>query len=157
MRYEASNMNWEAIGAVGEIIGAVAVLLTLIYLAVQMRQNILLTKATIREYRTDSSQKVIMAFADIADLITKETDLSPGETLRVEMVQRSMFRDFEAYFYQRNAGLLDESERNAMQQTWRNILGSQKARDSWHELKLQYSTLLHDDLKWILEEGPTRP
>ena len=32
-------MNWEAIGAVGEIVGALAVLITLGYLAVQIRQN----------------------------------------------------------------------------------------------------------------------
>ena len=33
------NMNWEAIGAVGEIVGAAAVVVTLIYVALQMRQN----------------------------------------------------------------------------------------------------------------------
>jgi hypothetical protein len=32
-------MNWEAISAVGRLVGAVAVLVTLIYLAVQIRQN----------------------------------------------------------------------------------------------------------------------
>jgi hypothetical protein len=32
-------MNWEAIGAVGETVGAVAVVVTLIYLAVQIRQS----------------------------------------------------------------------------------------------------------------------
>ena len=32
-------INWDAIGAVGEIVGAVAVFLTLIYLAVQVRQS----------------------------------------------------------------------------------------------------------------------
>ena len=32
-------MNWQAIGAVGEIGGAVGVILTLIYLAGQLRQN----------------------------------------------------------------------------------------------------------------------
>lgn len=32
-------MNWDAISAVGEIVGAAAVVLTLIYLAVQIRQN----------------------------------------------------------------------------------------------------------------------
>lgn len=32
-------MNWDAIGAVGEIIGALAVLATLVYLAIQIRQN----------------------------------------------------------------------------------------------------------------------
>jgi hypothetical protein len=32
-------MNWEAIGAIGEILGAIAVLATLIYLAVQVRST----------------------------------------------------------------------------------------------------------------------
>lgn len=32
-------MNWEAAGAIGEIVGAVAVFLTLVYLAMQIRQN----------------------------------------------------------------------------------------------------------------------
>ncbi len=32
-------MNWDAIGAIGEILGAIAVLGTLIYLAAQIRQN----------------------------------------------------------------------------------------------------------------------
>ena len=32
-------MNWDAIGAIGEIIGAAAVVLTLFYLAVQIRQS----------------------------------------------------------------------------------------------------------------------
>ena len=32
-------MNWDAIGAIGESIGAIAVFVTLIYLAMQIRQN----------------------------------------------------------------------------------------------------------------------
>ncbi|NND83341.1 MAG: hypothetical protein HKN50_13010 [Gammaproteobacteria bacterium] len=32
-------MNWEAAGAIGEIVGAIAVFLTLAYLAMQIRQN----------------------------------------------------------------------------------------------------------------------
>ena len=33
------SVNWEAAGAIGELIGAVAVILTLLYLATQIRQN----------------------------------------------------------------------------------------------------------------------
>ena len=32
-------MNWDAIGAIGEIAGAVAVVITLIYVALQLREN----------------------------------------------------------------------------------------------------------------------
>jgi len=38
-------MNWEAIGAVGEIVGALATVLTLAYLALQIRQNTTSVKA----------------------------------------------------------------------------------------------------------------
>ena len=46
-------MNWEAIGAVGEIIGAIAVFITLIFLTVQLRQN---TKAVDEARRATVSQ-----------------------------------------------------------------------------------------------------
>jgi hypothetical protein len=32
-------MNWEAIGAIGELIGAVVVVVSLVYLAAQVRQD----------------------------------------------------------------------------------------------------------------------
>ncbi len=32
-------MNWEAIGAIGEFVGGLAVVLTLIYIAFQVRQS----------------------------------------------------------------------------------------------------------------------
>jgi len=32
-------MNWDAIGALAEAIGAIAVIVTLVYLAIQLRQN----------------------------------------------------------------------------------------------------------------------
>ena len=44
-------MNWEAIGAGGEIVGALAVFLTLAYLSIQIRQN---TKA-VRASAIDSA------------------------------------------------------------------------------------------------------
>jgi hypothetical protein len=48
-------MNWNALGAIGEIIGALAVFLTLGYLAVQIRQN---TKA-VRASALDSSVSAV--------------------------------------------------------------------------------------------------
>ena len=32
-------MNWEAVGALGQIVGAIAVVVSLVYLAIQVRQN----------------------------------------------------------------------------------------------------------------------
>jgi len=50
-------MNWEAIGAVGELLGAAAVFLSLLYLAVQIKAN---TKSS----ETASRQNVAIEFRD---------------------------------------------------------------------------------------------
>ena len=56
-------MNWDAIGAVGEILGAGAVVATLAYLAIQVRQ-------TNRSAKTSSQQAVFTNFLGLtADLI----------------------------------------------------------------------------------------
>ena len=47
------NMNWEAIGAIGEMIGAVAVLGTLAYVAMQIRQGAQATRTASELQVTD--------------------------------------------------------------------------------------------------------
>jgi len=42
-------MDWSAIAAIGEILGAIGVVVSLIYLATQIRQNLLWLKAPIVE------------------------------------------------------------------------------------------------------------
>jgi hypothetical protein len=51
-------MNWEALGAVGEIVGAVAVVLTLGYLALQMRQNTAALRTGSREAVVSGAREV---------------------------------------------------------------------------------------------------
>ena len=41
-------MNWEAIGAIGEVTGSLAVVISLLYLAVQLKQNTSATKSAAR-------------------------------------------------------------------------------------------------------------
>ena len=56
-------MNWEAIGAVGEIVGALAVFLTLFYLASQIRQSNRATQANIESqpgvWWSESNQQMV--------------------------------------------------------------------------------------------------
>ena len=54
-------MNWEAIGAVGEVLGAIGVIVTLAYLAVQIRQN----SAMMRSSAVQSSNSRITGTAGL--------------------------------------------------------------------------------------------
>ena len=58
-------MNWEAIGAIGEVFGALAVLVTLFYFAVQIRQSNKLAEA--------QSQRELLNFDVFTPLVTNPT------------------------------------------------------------------------------------
>ena len=55
-------MNWDALGAIGELIGALAVVLTLGYLAIQVRQNNLAGKVA-------AKQEMTRQYSDYVDLL----------------------------------------------------------------------------------------
>ena len=47
-------MNWDALSAIGQTVGALAVVISLIYLAVQMRQNTRAVRGTSFQAVTDA-------------------------------------------------------------------------------------------------------
>lgn len=90
-------MNWDAIGAVGEIIGALAVFLTLAYLAMQIRQN---TRA-VQSSAIDSSiggisatRQALFENAELATLYLKGSEdpesLNETESLQYRMLVHNM-------------------------------------------------------------------
>jgi hypothetical protein len=62
-------MNWDAIGALGELVGAVAVVATLVYLSVQLRQN---TKTI----RLGSAQSVNEELQDMFSQLSSDESLA---------------------------------------------------------------------------------
>ena len=64
-------MNWEAIGAVGEILGAAGVIITLVYLTTQLRQNTQALRGTMHDAaaaQIREIQQVIIADREVARL-----------------------------------------------------------------------------------------
>ena len=116
-------MNWEAAGAIGEIIGAAAVVVSLIYLASQIRtQN--------REARAASVHQVLHEYSEaisklhepeMAEVWVAAMDdfdaLEPSQRLRFVIYLMVAVRSFEdAYFQWREGRLGDE--------VWRPLLSS---------------------------------
>ena len=62
-------MNWDAVIGIAEIVSAVVVVISLCYVAVQIRQN---TQAT----RYQTTQNLIAANSDANFLLSAESDLS---------------------------------------------------------------------------------
>ncbi len=94
-------MNWDAISAVGEIVGASAVVVSLLYLAVQIRtQNTQSRLSTLHEISIDFREATAkFANEDIADIsvrANKDFDvLSDPELHRLIVLTVGLFRAWE--------------------------------------------------------------
>lgn len=104
-------MNWEAIGAVSEIIGVIAVIVTLAYLAVQIRQNNDLLRSESRQALVTNdvtSLSVNMENADVFAKFVSKGELSAEEQLRMSFIFALDLRNREFEYFQYKNGLLDE-------------------------------------------------
>ena len=61
-------MNWEALGAIGEIIGAIAVIVTLVYLSIQLKQNTKSINANNHNFVTQGFNQFNLAIFSDPDL-----------------------------------------------------------------------------------------
>lgn len=80
-------MNWEAIGAVGETLGAIAVVVSLLYLAAQIRQNSRIVKGTSVQAITQTIQSELRWSSDHSDIfvtvIENPDSLTPAEAFKI--------------------------------------------------------------------------
>lgn len=108
-------MNWEAISAVGEIVGATAVVVTLIYLAVQIRHGTKATQAANIQAAAAMDQEALLVLgADPATAQMWATFLTVPETLPDDQKLQGVFsmaavvRRLEANLIQNRLGTLSK-------------------------------------------------
>ena len=85
-------MNWEAVAAVSELVGAIAVVATLIYLSVQLRQNNILLKEQAKYHMLQNQISYHDRFAEDPELVRTMygTDLTDEENLRMRRLAGSI-------------------------------------------------------------------
>jgi hypothetical protein len=121
-------VNWDAVGAVAELLGGVATVATLAYLAVQIRQATAATRAEIRQSIADSQIHYLNARA-IDPFLRRATQkaLSGSELdeeerfgLRVHLVAH--LRLFENHYSQYRLGTMGEGDWRAQRQLLKGLL-----------------------------------
>ena len=67
-------MNWEAISAIADIIGVIAIVVSLIYVSIQIRQNTKVARAATRQAIADSTESLgndLLNSAEMAEIFVK--------------------------------------------------------------------------------------
>lgn len=148
----------QLLGNYGEFVGAIAVVVTLAYLSVQIKTNSTMTKATIRELRTAGSNAVTFEWIRQAEIFTKVANgdaLGTEDSFRMSLAHQAMFREWETYAYQRHIGVLDDSEWNAILRNFRTVLEFPGTIDHWGLSKEMYSTHLVTIIDDLLQSPAT--
>jgi len=134
-------VNWEAIGAIGEVVGAAGVIASLLYLAVQIRSSARasaveskLRSATFLNDFIDSliehpelNDVFLRGVADL-DLLSKE------EYFQFSNMSLKAFWLFSAGHFQFRTGTLSEDEFSEQRAVLRYWLRGQGCKDWWEKL-----------------------
>jgi hypothetical protein len=130
----------QLLGNYGEFVGAIAIVITLIYLAIQLRQNTRMMRASIRQARSDSSVHLysLGATSVIAELREKESRgdaLTELEEERMLLWNISIWRQQQTIFFQAQDGLLDLQTGDEQAAIVRNLLKPQSSLRFWVDQK----------------------
>ena len=151
-------MSLADLGNIGEFVGSIAVLVTLIYLAIQIRQNTAATKIQIRQAIADSqSANINLRATDdrLPIIIAKAND---SEDLTLEEEHRLYFhldatlRQFENFHSHYKSGVLDTDDWLSLLYGLERTLRSPKAREVWEVMKPAYN----EGFREMLDEQLTK-
>jgi hypothetical protein len=94
-------MNWEAIGAVGEIAGSCVVLVSLIYIAIQLRDTKKATTRTARLERNSALSRTVLETPELAEILSKINKVDGSSQFVGEMQLTYNLSPAEAELYLR--------------------------------------------------------
>ena len=122
-------MNWEAISAVGQIVGAVAVVISVIYLALQVRSNARQTRLASMRSMSDAFNGFLQGLAGNPQMgelwyrgVTDYESIKGGDLPRFNALIDHLFRIFEDMYYQKLEGHLDPRVWRGFEAPMRDII-----------------------------------
>ena len=158
-----SSINWEALGAIANVLAAVGVIATLIYLSMQIRQN---TKAV----RSSSIQNLVQNFSTTAQAAVENEEIIPlllkgnagldglteVERSRLHFWFIMTFRRFEGVYFQRDLGIVDADVIDGFERSHLSVLASKGAQEWWATSKGIFNSGFVRYVEHLLEKRPPK-
>ena len=133
---------WEAIGAIGETVGSIAVIASIICRGLQTRANAKATEGLVRRQIADSSQLAYLTGVDspeFSSLVVRtfmgDGDLNAAENAQMIRFLSAIFLNFEVAYHQHESGLYAEWETVPARRVCLMFRNGEFARQWWEKSK----------------------
>ena len=159
-------MTLQDFGALGDLIGGIAVVFTLIYLAVQVRQNTGMIMAQTVQASVDATQRVLLFRAERPDLrrllrkARAKGDLDADDTEFLASYLQAVFMNFQARLRHHRLGVFDRSVNESYERILEDYLHQDYVRRWWHYSKALFGIEFRDHCDRIIaafEQGAPAP
>lgn len=149
-------MNWEAIGAIAEVIGAIAVVCSLVYLATQIRLSNTLALAQTRRDMLHSTQQELYKIVDHPDIFDSfhKENLTREEKIRLNEWLIADMRGREFEWMQHRDGTIDKATFDSYKAAVTVNLGTPRTRDWWQINRPQFDPTFAAFVDTVIEESP---
>ena len=126
-------MIWEILSTISEMLSAIAILATLIYLAIQTKQNVKAVQASTRQEILASDQQLLMFVASNPEIesIRYKRQLSGEEKVRLGFFLTTALRIRENNWLQYKNGVLDDATWDTYRRSIIALLGPASGRSWW--------------------------
>ena len=157
-------MTLQEWGALGELVGGVAVIATLIYLAVQTRQTKSAALAQAPQWISDGHRHWMSALrqdSEFAELVIRATKdwngLSPVDQFRTHSWYSEKVVHLDTILTLHEQGVIDDERKRAWVDDVLNLILTPGGAEWWSDLKFVFTPQVRGELESRLEDPATLP
>ena len=154
-------MTLNELGNLGEFISGLAVVVTLVYLALQIRHNTRAVRSSMHQDMIESTLRIAESVSDTEDLgrIVLHADedydeLTDIERIRFDAYAERVFNNFESVFYSYRNSMIEEDLWESWESSYLTDISRASMRRYWQEERPQH---LRDFMDFVNEFYRTRP
>lgn len=158
-------MAWEIAASIAEVVGALAVVISLIYLAREVRQNTVASRATMHQQYIDAQMNANRGVSDdpeisalIANANNDYDSLSEPELIRLQFVFWNHFNQWHLAFTLQKHSMLETEMLDVIIRGYSGYIHSSLAfRKMWRALSFAYDKAFQEHVESVIEGTTDAP
>ena len=148
-----SNRDWK--GA-AELVGIAAIVASLIFVGLQLRQTEVIARATLYQMRSDAGRELVGIVLENPEVsgafFQSEVSLDPHELVKLRWIALAVFTHYENSHHLYQTGLLSEEQWKSDRRQLGDLLMSVQMRVFWDEDKATYRESYAIEIESIIAE-----